>query len=283
MYYLGPLLLHAYGLALAVGILVAARVAERRWVARGHPATEFANLVTWVVVAGIVGARLYHVVSDFQLFTGNPWTIVAIWQGGLSIWGAVAGGGVAVAVLARRRNLDAGDLVDSIAPAVALGQAIGRWGNWFNQEIFGTPTTLPWGLEIDRAHRPPGYEQFVTFHPMFLYESLYAIHRVRCPGLDGAAVPTRKGPGVRRVRRPLHGGTIRLREHAHRPRPHDRTAAPQRVGQPVRIRDWMELVSVSGSAGSRRAGDEIGRMRSTTPLGDMSPSGTTVVRFQHRE
>ncbi len=175
MYYLGPLPLHAYGLALAVGILVAARVAERRWVARGHPATEFADLVTWVVVAGIVGARLYHVVSDFQLFTGDPWKIVAIWQGGLSIWGAVAGGGVAVAVLARRRNLDAGDLVDSIAPAVALGQAIGRWGNWFNQEIFGTPTRLPWGLEIDRAHRPPGYEQFATFHPMFLYESLYAL------------------------------------------------------------------------------------------------------------
>ena len=119
VYYLGPLPLHAYGLALAVGILVAARVTERRWVARGHPATEFGDLMIWVVVAGIVGARLYHVVSDFQLFTGDPWKIVAIWQGGLSIWGAVAGG--------------------------AVGQAIGRSGNWFNQEIFGGPTTLPWG------------------------------------------------------------------------------------------------------------------------------------------
>ena len=175
IYYFGPLPLHAYGLALAVGILVAARVGQRRWVARGHPATEFADLVIWVVIAGIVGARLYHVVSDFQLFTGDPWKIVAIWQGGLSIWGAVAGGAIAVAVLARRRNLDAGDLVDSIAPAVALGQAIGRWGNWFNQEIFGEPTTLPWGLEIDRIHRPLGYEHFATFHPTFLYESLYAL------------------------------------------------------------------------------------------------------------
>lgn len=125
VHYLGPLPLHAYGLALAVGILVAARVAERRWVARGHPATKFGDLMMWVVVAGIVGARLYHVVSDFQLFTGDPWKIVAIWQGGLSIWGAVAGGAGAVAVLARRRNLDAGDLVDSIAPAVAA--CVGRY------------------------------------------------------------------------------------------------------------------------------------------------------------
>ena len=123
VYYFGPLPLHTYGLALGVGILVAARVGQRRWVARGHPATEFADVVIWVVVAGIVGARLCHVVSDFQLFTGDPWKIVAIWQGGLSIWGAVAGGAIAVGVLARRRNLDAADLVDSIAPAVALGQA----------------------------------------------------------------------------------------------------------------------------------------------------------------
>ena len=149
VYYLGPLPLHAYGLALAVGVLVAARVTERRWVARGHPATEFADLVIWVVVAGSSERAPITWCRIFQLFTGDPWKIVAIWQGGLSIWGAVAGG--------------------------AVGQAIGRSGNWFNQEIFGEPTTLPWGLEIDRIHRPLGYEHFATFHPTFLYEPLYAL------------------------------------------------------------------------------------------------------------
>lgn len=175
VYYLGAVPLHAYGFVMAVAILVAARIGRREWVRRGHDANEFSDLVAWIVVAGILGARIYHVVSDYQLFVDRPLRVVQIWNGGLSIWGAVAGGAVAVAVLARRRHLDVLDLVDSIAPGLVLGQAIGRWGNWFNQELFGEPTSLPWGLLIDPAHRPRGYEQFATFHPTFLYESLWAI------------------------------------------------------------------------------------------------------------
>jgi prolipoprotein diacylglyceryl transferase len=126
-----------------------------------------------VVIAGVIGARVYHVITDYQLFDDDPLKALRIWEGGLSIWGAVVGGAIAAAVLARRRHLDLGDLLDSIAPGLAFAQAIGRWGNWFNQELFGGPTTLPWALEIDIANRPAEYVQYSTFHPMFLYESLY--------------------------------------------------------------------------------------------------------------
>jgi prolipoprotein diacylglyceryl transferase len=171
--YLGPVPLHMYGLMIAVGVLVAVKVAEVRWVKRGHPAKELSDIVVWVVIAGVIGARVYHVITDYELFTHDPLRAFAIWEGGLAIWGAVAGGAIAAIVLAHRRHLDLGDLLDSIAPGLALAQAIGRWGNWFNQELFGAPTSLPWGLEIDRAHRPDGYKQFATFQPTFLYESLY--------------------------------------------------------------------------------------------------------------
>ncbi len=172
---LGPLRLHAYGLMLALGILAAVLIAERRWAARGHDPREIAKMMFPVVVSGIVGARVYH------LFTGYDWSkdgvvgAIRIWEGGLSIWGAVAGGLIAVAVIARRRHLDMLELFDTIGPAVVVAQAIGRWGNWFNQELFGRPTTLPWGLRIDVSHRPPGYTQYTTFHPTYLYESLWCL------------------------------------------------------------------------------------------------------------
>jgi prolipoprotein diacylglyceryl transferase len=172
---LGPVPLHMYGLMLAIGVLVAVKVAEVRWVRRGHPAKDFNDIVVWVVIAGVIGARVYHVITDYQLFDDDPVKALRIWEGGLSIWGAVIGGAIAATVLARRRNLDLGDLLDSIAPGLAFAQSIGRWGNWFNQELFGGPTTLPWALEIDLANRPADYVQYETFHPMFLYESLYCL------------------------------------------------------------------------------------------------------------
>jgi prolipoprotein diacylglyceryl transferase len=171
--YLGPVPLHMYGLMIAIGVLVAVKVAEVRWVKRGHPAKELSDIVVWVVIAGVIGARLYHVITDYQLFTDDPLRAFEIWRGGLGIWGAVIGGAIAALVLARRRHLDLGDLLDSIAPGLVFAQAIGRWGNWFNQELFGAPTSLPWGLVIDRSQRPAGYKQFTTFQPTFLYESLY--------------------------------------------------------------------------------------------------------------
>jgi prolipoprotein diacylglyceryl transferase len=158
---------------IAIGVLVAAKVAEVRWVRRGHPAKQFGDLVVWIVVAGVIGARVYHVITDYQLFEDDPLKAFEIWKGGLAIWGAVIGGALAAIVLCRRRHLDLGDLLDSIAPGLVFAQAIGRWGNWFNQELFGAPSTLPWALEISPAHRPDEYLQYSTFQPTFLYESLY--------------------------------------------------------------------------------------------------------------
>jgi prolipoprotein diacylglyceryl transferase len=174
IFHLGPLPLHAYGLMLAIGVVVAARLAEPRATARGFEPGLIGDIAVKVVIGGVIGARVYH------LFTGYDWSkgflgIFRIWEGGLSIWGAVLGGLIPVVWIARRRNLDAVLLMDAIAPCVALAQAIGRWGNWFNQELFGRPTTLPWALEIDPAHRPAGYEHYATFHPTFLYESLWCI------------------------------------------------------------------------------------------------------------
>jgi prolipoprotein diacylglyceryl transferase len=167
---LGPL--HMYGLILAVGVLVAVWFAEHRWRARGYPRDGIYDISFWVVIWGVIGARLYHVVSDYQLFEDDPFKAFQIWKGGLSIWGAVIGGALAVIVITRRRHLPTLAVMDCMGPAIVLAQAIGRWGNYFNQELFGKPTTLPWALEIAPAHRPAGYVQYATFQPTFLYESL---------------------------------------------------------------------------------------------------------------
>jgi prolipoprotein diacylglyceryl transferase len=173
--HIGPLPLHAYGLMLAIGVLVATRVAERRWTRTGRDAGEFGAIVVPVVIAGVVGARIYHLFTGYKWSDGGFVGAFEIWKGGLSIWGAVGGGLIAVLVLAHVRKLDTLVLMDVIAPGVVLAQAIGRWGNYFNQELFGRPTKLPWALEIDLAHRPPGFTQYATFHPTFLYESLWCL------------------------------------------------------------------------------------------------------------
>lgn len=173
--HLGPIPLHAYGLCLAAGVIVATVIAERRWARRGHDPKDIGDIAVWVVIAGVLGARLYHVLTDYELYTHHPLKAFYIWDGGLGIWGAVAAGAIAVLVLARRRHLDVLGIMDAIAPGVVLAQAIGRWGNYFNQELFGRPTTLPWALEIDPAHRPARYHQYSTFQPTFLYESLWCL------------------------------------------------------------------------------------------------------------
>jgi prolipoprotein diacylglyceryl transferase len=184
---LGPF--HMYGLILAVAVLVGVTTAERRWRHRGYPRDGIYDIAFWVVIWGVIGARLYHVVTDYQLFEDDPLRAVQIWRGGLGIWGAVIGGGIAVVVVTRRRHMDTLAVMDCMAPGIVLAQAIGRWGNYFNQELFGKPSTLPWALEIAPAHRPLGYVQYATFQPTFLYESLYCLavfgvlllveHRVR--------------------------------------------------------------------------------------------------------
>jgi prolipoprotein diacylglyceryl transferase len=172
---LGPLHLRAYGLIIALGVYVAVRWARARWEARGGKGSDITDFAVWCVPAGLVGARVYHVITDWQLFRGRWIDVFKIWEGGLGVWGAVAGGTLAGLIVAQRRGLDKPALFDTVAPVIPMAQAIGRWGNWFNQELFGRPTDLPWALRIDPAHRPPGYEQYDTFHPTYLYESLWCL------------------------------------------------------------------------------------------------------------
>jgi prolipoprotein diacylglyceryl transferase len=172
---LGPIPLHAYGLLLAIGVLVAAWIAERRWVERGFDAKAFNDMAVWIVVGGVVGARVYHVISDYQLFTDDWLRAFQIWKGGLSIWGVIGGGIIAVIVMTRIKHVGTLALMDCIAPGLLAAQVIGRWGNYFNQELFGGPTDLPWALEISPDKRPAGYLDVATFHPTFLYESLFCL------------------------------------------------------------------------------------------------------------
>jgi prolipoprotein diacylglyceryl transferase len=173
--HLGPIPLHAYGLCLAIGVLAAATVAERRWEAKGGRKGVIGDIGVVVVISGVVGARVYHLFTGYDWHTGGIAGTVKIWQGGLSIWGAVAGGAIGLLYEAHRKHLPRAILMDAVAPGIVLAQAIGRWGNYFNQELFGRPTKLPWGLEIDLAHRPAQYLAFKTFQPTFLYESLWCL------------------------------------------------------------------------------------------------------------
>ncbi|MFI0416840.1 prolipoprotein diacylglyceryl transferase [Spongiactinospora sp. 9N601] len=172
-WYLGPIPLRAYALCILLGIIVAVWMGERRWRARGGAPGTIVDLAVWAVPFGLVGGRLYHVITDYQLyFPDRPIEALYIWNGGLGIWGAIALGGVGVWIACRRRGIALSAIADTLAPCIAVGQAIGRWGNYFNQELFGKPTDLPWGLEID-----PGRDGTVvgadTYHPTFLYESLW--------------------------------------------------------------------------------------------------------------
>jgi len=178
VWHLGPIPVRGYALAIILGIVVAVIVGNRRWVARGGEAGLAADVAIWAVPFGIVGGRIYHVVTSWQPYFGaggHPLDALKIWQGGLGIWGAITLGGVGAWIGCRRNGVRLPPFADALAPGLLLAQAIGRWGNWFNQELFGRPTTLPWGLRIDPAHRPPGYEQYATFQPTFLYESLWCL------------------------------------------------------------------------------------------------------------
>jgi prolipoprotein diacylglyceryl transferase len=169
----GPLEVRAYGLAIAAGVVVAVAIARRRWARRGGDPDDVTSIALWAVLAGLAGARLYHVITDWHRFEGRWWHAFAVWEGGLGIPGGLAVGVLAGAWVARRRGLPIAPLLDVVAPAIPVGQAIGRLGNWFNQELFGGPTDLPWALEIDAAQRPAGHLDTATFHPTFLYEGLW--------------------------------------------------------------------------------------------------------------
>lgn len=171
---IGGLRLNAYGLMIALGVVAAVwmfgrRLERRRWGTRD----DAGAIAMWAVAAGVIGSRLYHVVTDWERFSDDLAAIPKIWEGGLGIPGGLIGGiGVGV-VVARRRGIPMHIAATCAAPALPLAQAIGRWGNWWNQELYGRPTSLPWALEIDRQHLAEGYAPGTTFHPTFLYESLW--------------------------------------------------------------------------------------------------------------
>ncbi|GAA0335364.1 prolipoprotein diacylglyceryl transferase [Micropruina glycogenica] len=173
---IGPFYLHIYALCLITGMIAAWMIGNRRWQARGGSPDQFETIVLVAIPVGIVGARIYHVLTHLGDYFGpgiDPWSVFRIWEGGIAIYGAIGGGALAAWLMCRRGGVRFSSLADSLAPGIAVGQALGRFGNWFNQELYGLPTDLPWGLEIDAAHRVPGYEQYSTFHPTFLYESLW--------------------------------------------------------------------------------------------------------------
>jgi prolipoprotein diacylglyceryl transferase len=176
VWHLGPLPIRAYAFAIIFGVFAAVWTGERRWVARGGRPGQIGDIALWAVPAGLVGARAWHVATDHDLYFGkggDPVGALEIWHGGLGIWGAIAGGLLGAWFYCRRHGILLRPLADALAPSLLLAQVIGRFGNYFNQELFGRPTTQPWGLEIDPEHRPAGYEQYATFHPTFLYEGLW--------------------------------------------------------------------------------------------------------------
>ncbi|MEV4328400.1 prolipoprotein diacylglyceryl transferase [Microbispora rosea] len=174
---LGPIPIRAYALCIVLGVIVAVWIGERRWRARGGAPGTVTDLAVWAVPFGLVGGRLYHVITDWQIYFGSeapkrPIDALFIWEGGLGIWGAIALGALGVWIACRRRGISFTAVADTLAPGVAVAQAIGRWGNYFNQELFGGPTDLPWGLEIEPG-RPGTIPGATTYHPTFLYESLW--------------------------------------------------------------------------------------------------------------
>ena len=176
VWHLGPIPIRAYALCIILGVVVAIWLGERRWVARGGRAGQVGDIAIWAVPFGLVGGRLYHVITDNNLYFGpgkQPIEALYVWRGGLGIWGAVALGALGAYIGCRRSGMRFAPFADAIAPCIVLAQGIGRWGNYFNQELFGRPTTVPWALEIDPAHRPPGYEQYATFQPTYLYEFVW--------------------------------------------------------------------------------------------------------------
>ena len=205
--YLGPFPLRAYAVTMILGIVAAAVIGTIRYTSRmvvrtvplgeeadyyerknswkfwNRPGAEdMLDITFWAVPFGIVGARIYHIVTHWQSYfgPGTEWTaIFRVWEGGLAVIGAIAGGAIGAYIVCHRKGIRMPVICDALAPGLLVAQAIGRWGNWFNQELFGRPTTLPWGLQIDAAHLPLNpltgfrYDVGTLFHPTFLYESLW--------------------------------------------------------------------------------------------------------------
>ncbi len=180
---LGPFYIHFYGILIMLGVLACVWLCTKEAARVGQDPEVVWDVVAWVLIAGIVGARIWHILTPppsmtqqgitTMYYLTHPLDAIAIWKGGLGIPGAVMGGVLALFIYMRSHKLNFGVWLDIVAPGLALAQAIGRWGNFFNQELYGAPTNLPWAIYIDPLHRAPGYQQYSYFHPTFLYESLF--------------------------------------------------------------------------------------------------------------
>ncbi len=192
---IGPFFLHAYGVLYAVAVVAAVVITRRRWAAQGGDPELVDEVALWGFPAGLIGGRIYHVITSWNEVPHTWWGPFAVWKGGLGIWGGIFLGVVVGLWRVKRRGADIPTFMDAGAPALLVAQSIGRVGNWFNQELFGKPTSLPWGLKIDPEHRPSQYADAATFHPTFLYEIIWNLglagflvwlghHRnIRPPGL----------------------------------------------------------------------------------------------------
>lgn len=201
----GPFFVRYYGIILMLGAVAAAFLAERETRRRGLSGDLVWDGLIWVLIGGIIGARIWHIFTPppamqelgftTEYYLTHPLDILRTWNGGLGIPGAVIGGLLALYFFTRRRKLSFPMWADIAAPALALGQAIGRWGNFINQEVYGAPTDLPWAITIQPQFRVPGYEQFSTFHPLFLYESLWNFANMGILLWLGRRYPDRLKPG----------------------------------------------------------------------------------------
>ena len=194
---IGPLFFHAYGIAYVFAVAAAILISRRRWRAVGGDPDLPYEVAMWAFPAGLIGGRIYFDITTPSQVPDHWWGVFAIWDGGLGIWGGIAGG-VLVGLLVIHRRLGRDDLLrfmEAAAPGLLVAQAIGRIGNYFNQELFGAPTKLFFGLKISPSHRPPGYERFATFEPTFLFELIWNLslagflvwlgsrRKIRAPGL----------------------------------------------------------------------------------------------------
>ncbi len=172
---IGFLTIRWYGLLIASALLIGVNLSQYLAKKRGVNPELLGDLVIWMVLGALPGARIYYVLFKWQEYSQNPQDIIAIWKGGIAIHGAIIGGTIAIIIFARINKISFWQLTDLVVPSLILGQAIGRWGNFFNSEAFGAPTNLPWKLYIPAVNRPYQYLEFQYFHPTFLYESLWNI------------------------------------------------------------------------------------------------------------
>ena len=237
-WHLGLLPVRGYALCIVLGILVAVRVASRRYQRLGGRRGVILDVATWAVPAGLIGARLYSVVTDYELYfkPGRDWIdIFRVWDGGIGMPGAVVAGVLGAWLGCRHAGVRFGPVAGAAAPAAAIGQAIGRWGNWFNQELYGRPSSLPWAVEIAPAHRVIPYENYATFQPAFLYESLWDLAPRARADLGGGPFPADRRPHPRAVRGGVRDRQLRGPVAAHRLRAPPAGPADGPVGHDRRL------------------------------------------------